>query len=167
MTLWGPILHDTVYIRRNRSRGPEAYFYSVLLVMYGIVGTESMLWYYPDRDLRLFGLLIILIVSLSDILQFIIGKNLGRTYIGGPSPNKTLEGYIGGFLVVPLSTLVLPFWYSSLLVCFGILGDLFESWCKRKIGIKDSSYLLGSHGGWFDRMDGIFMALIISQVFLG
>jgi phosphatidate cytidylyltransferase len=101
------------------------------------------------------------IVTLSDVLQYVFGKN-GERYIGfGPSPHKTWEGYAGGVIAVMIG----GWWYQSYLwamfiTILGILGDLYISSIKRRLRIKDTSSLLGSHGGWLDRTDGIKMAII-------
>jgi phosphatidate cytidylyltransferase len=58
-------------------------------------------------------------------------------------------------------------WLSSFfLVITGICGDLFVSMIKRRLGIKDTSNMLGSHGGWLDRTDGVKMAIIAYTPFL-
>jgi phosphatidate cytidylyltransferase len=101
------------------------------------------------------------IVTLSDVLQYVFGKN-GTRYLGfGPSPHKTWEGYAGGVIAVMIG----GWWFNSYLwsvymVALGILGDLYVSSIKRRLRIKDTSSLLGSHGGWLDRTDGVKMAII-------
>ncbi len=167
VALWSPIFYDLTYICSwCRSSDRLHNVYLLILVLYAGLGTEIMLAYYPDPALRLYEAQIILIVSLSDVLQYLCGKYFGRTRTGGPSPNKTWEGYLG----VLLTGLLCWYWFplqQCLFWCFcGVVGDLFESWCKRGLDVKDSSDLLGEHGGWLDRLDGIFMALIISRVYL-
>ncbi len=165
LALWIPIFYDLMYIL-SCSRSQHS-LHLVILMLYAALGTEVMLIYYPNPILKHQGTIIILIVTLSDILQYVCGKYFGTTQTGGPSPKKTWEGYSGVLITC------LCFWYwVPLRQCLiwalcGVAGDLFESWCKRNLGIKDSSDLLGEHGGWLDRLDGIFMALIISRVYLG
>eukprot|EP00474_Spongospora_subterranea_P009994 CRZ10452.1 hypothetical protein [Spongospora subterranea] len=118
------------------------------------------------------------IVAASDAFQYFIGKRYGR-YKPVPdiSPNKTIEGYFGGFILCNVLSLVFaidPFngeyltWYNGLLVC-GIIGDLSVSSWKRFHMLKDTGDLLSSHGGVLDRLYShvagflwtvIFMAII-------
>jgi phosphatidate cytidylyltransferase len=125
-----------------------------------------------------FGLLTLLIaaVFLNDTGAYTFGRLFGRHKLAPRiSPNKSIEGFVGGVLV---GTLVL--WYGHFLVkldgefvlggweALGIgiavalvvpLGDLFESLLKRSAGIKDSGRLLGEHGGMLDRIDALLLAL--------
>ena len=93
----------------------------------------------------------------------------GRTF-GGPklaprvSPSKTWSGLAGGVAGALLLGLALYIWAglpadlaaaSGLLAVLAQLGDLFESWLKRRAGVKDSSSLLPGHGGVMDRLDGV------------
>lgn len=92
----------------------------------------------------------------------------GRTF-GGPklmpavSPNKTWAGLIGGVLAAGLFGLALTNWglpwplvfTTPLLAVLAQAGDLYESWLKRRAGVKDSSDILPGHGGVLDRLDGL------------
>lgn len=92
----------------------------------------------------------------------------GRT-IGGPklmpavSPNKTWAGLIGGVAGAGLFAAILTLWgldwrlaaATPLLAVLAQAGDLYESWLKRRAGIKDSGNLLPGHGGVLDRLDGL------------
>jgi len=106
----------------------------------------------------------------------------GRT-IGGPkiapsiSPSKTWAGLFGGMAGSTLAllliswldwkgTFVLPalanlsLWVGPLIAVVAQIGDFFESWMKRRAGVKDSGNLLPGHGGIFDRVDGLLAACI-------
>ena len=89
------------------------------------------------------------------------------------SPNKTIEGSIGGAVSAVIGALVIGavinacfaevHWYVSViigLICtiFAQIGDLCESAIKRRLGLKDSSNLIPGHGGVFDRIDGMLLA---------
>lgn len=92
----------------------------------------------------------------------------GRT-LGGPrlmpavSPNKTWAGLLGGVLGAGVFALVLMClgldWRlvlaTPLLAVLAQAGDLYESWLKRRVGVKDSGNLLPGHGGVLDRLDGL------------
>ncbi len=93
----------------------------------------------------------------------------GRT-LGGPklapviSPNKTWSGLIGGVTLASLVATLLHFEYglplrltlaTPALAVLAQGGDLYESWLKRRAGVKDSGNILPGHGGILDRLDGL------------
>ncbi|MCW2928938.1 MAG: phosphatidate cytidylyltransferase [Thermoleophilia bacterium] len=127
-----------------------------------------------------FGILTLLIASvfLNDTGAYTLGRMFGRHKLAPRiSPNKSIEGFVGGVLV---GTFVM--WYGHFLVdtpefsgkeAFGIgiavalvtpLGDLFESLLKRSAGVKDSGAILGEHGGMLDRIDALVMAIPVMYV---
>lgn len=101
----------------------------------------------------------------------------GRT-IGGPrlapriSPSKTWAGLIGGALAAGLAGVLAAGLLgrgAMLLVVGGIVlgvvaqgGDLLESWCKRRFGVKDSGHIIPGHGGILDRVDGLTAVLLVA-----
>ena len=115
-----------------------------------------------------------------DIGGLFIGKALGRTPLSSASPNKTMEGLIGGMIVVLIAAIVMgiigqpaplagdAFDGSGLftMIVIGIaaalaapIGDLAESQIKRDLGIKDMGTILPGHGGLLDRFDGLLFVL--------
>jgi phosphatidate cytidylyltransferase len=116
-------------------------------------------------------LFLFLVVWASDISAYFTGR-----FLGGPklapriSPNKTWSGALGGLLgamlvglgaalalggPAPLGVI------AAVAVLLGLAtqsGDMFESWIKRRFGVKDSSGLLPGHGGLLDRLDGVMAA---------
>jgi len=88
------------------------------------------------------------------------------------SPNKTLEGLIGGFLIGTMA-----FWFAGLyqdwlsgvdaliigaaVAAVAPIGDLFESMLKRDLGKKDTGTLFGPHGGILDRLDAVFFTIVV------
>ena len=110
-------------------------------------------------------LLILSIVVISDIFQEFSGKIFGKNKIGWISPNKTYEGYIGGYIGMLIFYFIYNifsktnFFHINIIYLLGISGDLFYSFIKRMIGIKDYSELLLSHGGVLDRMDSFIFGL--------
>jgi phosphatidate cytidylyltransferase len=88
------------------------------------------------------------------------------------SPNKTIEGLIGGFLIGTMG-----FWFAGLyqnwlsgadaliigaaVAAIGPVGDLFASMVKRDLGKKDTGKLFGPHGGLLDRLDAVFFTIVV------
>jgi phosphatidate cytidylyltransferase len=88
------------------------------------------------------------------------------------SPNKTLEGLVGGFLIGTMA-----FWFAGLyqnwlsgvdaliigaaVAAIAPVGDLFESMVKRDFGAKDTGKLFGPHGGMLDRLDAVFFTIVV------
>ncbi|MFO1423370.1 MAG: phosphatidate cytidylyltransferase [Candidatus Competibacteraceae bacterium] len=112
-------------------------------------------------------LFLLLLTELNDVAQYCWGKLLGRHKISPTvSPNKTVEGFVGGVLTtVPLAALLAP-WLTpfsvldavlagALIAVAGFFGDLSLSALKRDLGIKDSGNLLPGHGGILDRVDSL------------
>lgn len=121
---------------------------------------------------------IVVVTELNDVFQYLMGKFFGKHKITPQiSPNKTLEGFIGGvFLTVLLSTILGFFLLETdilintilgiLLGVSGFCGDVFMSYLKRKAHIKDTGTLLPGHGGLLDRMDSlIFNAPLFFWIF--
>ncbi|BFO64871.1 hypothetical protein KCF3NO3_08540 [Chryseobacterium sp. KCF3-3] len=110
---------------------------------------------------------IVVVTELNDVFQYLMGKFFGKHKITPQiSPNKTLEGLIGGvFLTVILSNILGYFLLETgiltnsilgiVLGISGFLGDIFMSYIKRKTGVKDTGNLLPGHGGLLDRMDSL------------
>ncbi len=113
---------------------------------------------------------------LSDTVAYIFGRLWGRHKLyPAVSPGKTVEGSVGGVVGGVLATVgagslwlvpELPLKHALVLGVLGSLvgqvGDLFESMLKRGYGVKDSSALLGAHGGMLDRVDALlFVAPVV------
>ena len=126
-----------------------------------------------------FFLYVISICFFTDIGGYVFGKIIGGKKLSKISPNKTISGTFGSFImsIVPL-ILVLNFNYldlefnlSNIIFCLLVslisqLGDLFVSLLKRKAKIKDTGYLLPGHGGILDRVDGIIFAVPFSYLLI-
>ncbi|PSM53203.1 CDP-diglyceride synthetase [Campylobacter blaseri] len=118
---------------------------------------------------------VIAIVVATDSGAYFIGKMFGRYRFTPTSPNKTIEGVLGGILCgVVLGFLynknfidgnVFSIWSIILISISSVFGDLFESYLKRKAGVKDSGTLFPGHGGVLDRVDGLlFASMVLSLV---
>lgn len=123
----------------------------------------------PGVDGRTALLFLVLVVELSDVLQYCWGKLAGRhKVLPRVSPNKTWEGLIGGVLSVCLLGLGLRFLTpfsarEALAVCLlialaGFAGGAVMSAVKRDFGVKDFGTLLPGHGGMLDRLDSLCYA---------
>lgn len=131
--------------------------------------------------LRAEALLLVLMVVASVIFTDIGAYFAGRTF-GGPkiapriSPSKTWSGLGGGIVGASVAAGVLGGWPTPLATipqalamgtCIAIIaqtGDFFESWMKRRAGVKDSGHLIPGHGGLFDRVDGLLAVLFVAGV---
>lgn len=103
----------------------------------------------------------------NDAAQYFWGKKLGKhKIIPTVSPNKTLEGFIGGVITTVLLALLLApyltplkpvsaFFVGLMISCAGFIGDIIVSALKRDLGVKDTGQLLPGHGGILDRIDSL------------
>jgi phosphatidate cytidylyltransferase len=138
----------------------------------GLLGSfAALLLDIPGEGVSIF-LVAIVAGVFYDVGGFFVGRKLGRRPLSSVSPNKTVEGLIGGMALAIVATVFTavvlgfgPFSFGQALV-FGLalavaapLGDLAESLLKRDLGIKDMGTLLPSHGGLLDRFDGMLFVL--------
>jgi phosphatidate cytidylyltransferase len=132
----------------------------------------------PNGHLWLF--IALAIVWAADSGAYFAGRHFGGRWFAGRklapriSPNKTLEGLLGGLaaglLVAGVGALIAGAGVTQLpgvllvaifTVLFSVVGDLFESLLKRHVGAKDSGDVIPGHGGVLDRIDGVLAALPI------
>lgn len=125
-------------------------------------------------------LTLIALVAAIDIGAYFTGRAIGGPKIAPAiSPSKTWAGLLGGILGA-LAVLVLsaklsaatPAWWQvlGLAVLAAIVaqaGDFFESWMKRRAGVKDSGKLIPGHGGLFDRVDGLIAVSFLAALLAG
>lgn len=121
---------------------------------------------------RLLNFLLICMVAAHDTGSYFVGKRWGKYKIVPTiSPRKTWEGFIGGcsatFLVAvlfftfqQLPSFAFLFLFSLTVSTLAFLGDIFESYLKRKAHIKDSGTILPGHGGLLDRIDSMMFVVI-------
>jgi phosphatidate cytidylyltransferase len=126
----------------------------------------------PDNGHR-WLLLALAIVWAADSGAYFAGRKFGKVKLAPRiSPNKTVEGLIGGAVAgMIVAVAAAPFAGASVkqlpyvavvavwTILFSVVGDLFESLLKRHVGVKDSSHLIPGHGGVLDRVDSILAAL--------
>ena len=104
-----------------------------------------------------------------DIAAIFAGKAFGKRLLApGISPKKTVEGSVANLLAAVLAAWILgrllglpdarSLGAGVAVGTLGQAGDLFESWLKRRAGVKDSGTLLPGHGGVLDRIDAVLFA---------
>jgi phosphatidate cytidylyltransferase len=130
----------------------------LLLDIPGYAGQNPLLMFY-----------LILVVQMSDVMQYVFGKLFGKTKIAPVvSPSKTVEGFIGGgasaTLIGAAMWWITPFTplqsaaMALIIVLMGFLGGLVLSAVKRSLGAKDWGAMIKGHGGVLDRMDSVSFA---------
>lgn len=111
----------------------------------------------------------------ADVAAYFGGKMIGGPKIAeGLSPNKTWSGIVAGALaggaagvgcalIFKADPSFYPVWFGiGLMLAFtGLMGDLFESFLKRRFGVKDASRIIPGHGGVLDRIDGLMAATLL------
>jgi phosphatidate cytidylyltransferase len=122
-----------------------------------------------ERQMPKLMFFLVLVVQLSDVLQYVWGKTFGRRPISPSiSPNKTWEGLIGGvacataigaatWWATPFSPLVAGA-MALVVTAMGFAGGLIMSAIKRDRGVKDYGALIAGHGGVLDRIDSLCFA---------
>ena len=117
----------------------------------------------------------------TDSAAYLTGVNFGKHKLAPRvSPNKSIEGFVGGILGAVLitvlfmlvdSTVALPYgiYRMSLFAAFfsvaGQFGDLIESAMKRHFGVKDSGKFIPGHGGVLDRFDSMLVVFPMMHLF--
>lgn len=158
-----PALALALTPRRDRQIA-ALYAAAIMVAGYGLVqlreevGTTGILW-------------LVIIVVVSDVAGYFVGR-----IMGGPkfwpkvSPKKTWSGTVAGWIGAALVGLCFVLagrgdWglliLSPIVALAGQLGDILESWVKRRVGVKDSSNLIPGHGGLLDRFDALTGATVL------
>ena len=131
---------------------------------------------------KYFFLTILMICVFSDVGGYVFGKTFGGKKLTKISPNKTISGSIGSFILSYVGFFVIYLYFGDLLfvrlqvealvfIPFFIslicqLGDLFISYFKRRAKIKNTGNLIPGHGGLLDRIDGSIFALPIGFIII-
>lgn len=155
-------------------RGWGAVWYASGFV-YALLPALALLWV-RERDVH--GLFLVVWMFLAtwstDIGAYFVGRRFGRAKLAPSiSPNKTIAGLYGGITAAAvvgagwalLTDLGRPLLLlAPLFAVAAQAGDLFESWMKRKAGVKDSGSWLPGHGGVFDRLDGLMPVAVLTAL---
>ena len=131
-------------------------------------------------------LYLILLTEVNDIAQALVGRRFGKTKLTPRiSPNKSLEGLLGGLVVTMMLAILIAPWLTTLMhdrswvvgglfalltatlisLC-GFLGDINKSGIKRDVGVKDSGTLLPGQGGMMDRIDSLTFSAPVFYYFV-
>ena len=146
--------------------------WGVMIAIYCISHAPALMILHPDAPAgtgQLLLLYLMLVVQISDVMQYVFGKLLGRHRLAPTvSPSKTVEGFLGGGLAaVGIGTALwwmTPFTplqaagMSAVIVLAGVCGGLALSAVKRSLGAKDWGRMIEGHGGMMDRMDSVVFA---------
>lgn len=139
-----------------------AYAFAIMLAGYGLIalrghGGYVILW-------------LVAVVVASDVMGYFAGRMLGGPkFWPAVSPKKTWSGTVAGWVGAALVGLVMVLaagasWtlipVSALVAFAGQMGDIAESWVKRRAGVKDASNLIPGHGGVLDRFDALIGAVV-------
>ncbi len=171
--LWFLLLAILLYlIFKQKWKSVLGFFYLIIPYAFSLV----ILIYNPNLLVFLFVL-----IWANDTFAYLTGKFFGKHKLAPSiSPNKTIEGFIGGIVFVILflflalqirqvtdffdfldaryftGLVLLSLW----LIIWATAGDLFESYLKRKAGVKDSGNIMPGHGGILDRLDSYMFAVV-------
>ena len=130
-----------------------------------------------DIHFKIILFIILLVCISSDIGGILFGKIFKGPKLTNISPNKTLSGSLGSFILSILtSNILLGYIFNAelisnillgLLISLSVqLGDLFFSYLKRKSGVKNTGNILPGHGGILDRIDGILLGLPVGLLYV-
>ena len=153
---WGPVWYSSGFV-------------------YALLPALALLWI-RERDAHGLNLLIwaFIVTWSTDIGAYFTGRAVGKRKLAPSiSPGKTVEGLYGGIAAATLlgGTWAWAMGLGTALFALAPLcaiaaqgGDLFESWMKRRAGVKDSGTWLPGHGGVLDRLDGLVPVAVLTAL---
>ena len=148
-------LYEMIKLRKNKTK-----FFAFLYII-----LPFTLIHFIDKE----KVLIILILTWTfDSFAYLIGSKFGKIKIAKSiSPNKSLEGFFGGMLFTVLISFIMKdiiqdlFLLAFIIPITATIGDIIESYYKRKANVKDSGNLIPGHGGMLDRVDALTISIPI------
>jgi phosphatidate cytidylyltransferase len=139
-----------------------------------VVGAMAGLWFIRDQLGVTAALWVFGMVWATDIGAYFAGRAFGGARLAPKiSPSKTWSGLIGGMIAALIASATIgdragiigvPLWIGLFMGLLAQLGDLAQSWMKRRAGVKDSGKLIPGHGGLFDRVDGVLPVALLLGV---
>lgn len=153
----------------------------VQVLMCGVIVLIPTFWAFVLLQASPRGFLVLLgVVWVADTAAYLCGRQWGRHKLApAVSPGKTWEGVAGAMAAVAVYAWAMQPWVAQdfpsiagarwmglafVLVGLGVVGDLFESWLKRRAQVKDSGRLLPGHGGVLDRADALTAAMPLAAL---
>lgn len=166
--------------------GKEGFRKALESVAYTLAGVLWVAWLLGHLVLihgmdegKFYIFFLLMVIWGGDTAAYYVGKNLGRRKLAPQiSPNKTVEGSVGGLGGAIVGALIAKLWFLSelpagdavilgvLLGAAGQLGDLSESAVKRSADVKDSGKIIPGHGGLLDRLDSMIFAAPILYYYM-
>ena len=169
--IYSIIFYEIIFFFKNKKKRSFVLF---LYVFISLIAIEIYIIYFYEKILFLY---FILLISCFDVSSYIFGTLFGKKRILPKiSPNKTIFGVVAGLvltLIISLSfnnlfykfTFRTSVVFSILIILFAFIGDVIESFYKRRFEIKNSSNILPGHGGIFDRLDSFLLGSIAMLIF--
>ncbi len=170
-------LISKIFIKKNFSSSFFKFIIQIICLLYLTIFSWNVFLGITQYNQKMSMLFFICICIFSDVGGLLFGKLFKGKKLTKISPNKTISGSIGSFV---LSLFLVPVFYmlldykiislgdlvilSVLVSLFCQLGDLFISFLKRKAKVKDTGDLLPGHGGILDRFDGILFAVPVGMI---
>ncbi len=149
--------------------------YKIIPFIYVLISFIFILFIdFNNQNFLKFNLFILTVISF-DIFSYFVGNIFGKNKLTKISPNKTIEGLFGGITFSLALSLLFSYNFNIIIntkLCIFILiiifsaliGDIIESYFKRKNNLKNSSNFIPGHGGVFDRFDSFLFSIIIYAV---
>ena len=171
------LLIDVLWSRKIPVFKNKKYIPVIFYIISGFVFLTLIPFQNGDFEPKILVGIFILIWS-NDTFAYLIGSNFGKTkLLERVSPNKTVEGFLGGLLGSLLAGFIifktidyLNLWQwlclAIIATVFGTIGDLIQSKFKRQAGVKDSGALMPGHGGLYDRLDSVIYSSPFIYAFL-
>lgn len=151
--------------------------WSIAGLIYAALPAAALVWLRDDTALGLTAILFLFAVAwTTDTASYIAGRLIGGAKLAPSiSPRKTWSGFIVGSLTPALVGVAFAaalksssaIWLALVSVALALacqMGDLVESWVKRRFGAKDMSQLIPGHGGLLDRIDGLLFAAVLAAL---
>ncbi len=150
--------------------------YKIIPLTYVIISFIFILNLELNNSFLYFNFFIFTIVTF-DTFSYLIGKLFGKKQLIKVSPNKTIEGFIGGASSSLILSILFAYYFNILIniklilfiilnISFAFSGDIIESYFKRKNNLKNSSEFIPGHGGIFDRFDSFLFSIIFYSISL-
>jgi len=155
----------------DRKAGDWVYWVFAAYVGFTLAHAPVLVELTKGRELILLAILTTFAI---DTVALFVGVSIGRTKLAPKiSPKKSWEGAIGGIVGgviaaiaidaafdIPFSTISAGI-LGAVLGVVGVMGDLYESWIKRRAEVKDSGAIIPGHGGILDRLDSVIPNLVV------